>query len=278
MSQKDDHKERAYELLRASLRVPFFFPDWQMDDRYLVMREKLRERKYTVKDTDTSYRLINHWEEKGLLPEGVNADNRQEGNGWRTFTIVEMAWLKVIAHLRDFGFPLEQIAHVKSQIIHWNKKFGYYPSFEYALAQALYSPKDTYLRVFANGTVELVETERIEMDKIISGSQDMLLISLRVILKELGLDFPELQNRLELSDEEFELFDVIRHGKHDEVRAKTKDGKIEEFEATTTSAEPLLSGEKELEKSEGYGRVTVQYEKGRKKSVQVVKRKRFDKK
>lgn len=277
MSQKDDHKEKAYELLRASLSVPFFFPDWQMDKKYLVMREKLRERKYTVKDTDTSYRLINHWEENGLIPEGVNIDNRQKEGGWRTFTIVEMAWLKVIARLRDFGFPLERIAHVKSQVIHWNKKFGYYPSFEYALAQVLFSPKDTYLRVFSNGIAELVETGQIEMDKIISGSEDMLLISMRAILKELGLDFPELQNRLELSDEEFELFDEIRHGQHDEVRAKTKSGKIEELETTKTIAEPFSKREKELEIVEGYGRVVAQYENGRKRSVRVVKRKRFSK-
>lgn len=280
MSPKADHKEKAYELLRKSdFNSPFTFAAWQMDKHYMSLREKLRERKYTVKDTGIPYRSINHWEVSKLMPEGVFVDDRKKESSWRTFSLVEMAWLKVIAHLRKFGFSLKQIATVKECVIHWNKIGGYYPIFEYRLAQSLFSSKDTYLRIAADGTVNLVSAEEIEMERIIGGSRDMLLISIKSILSELGLDFPEIKSRLELSDEEFELFDEIRHGESSEVKAGIRDGKITEIEATKTSVDLPLDKDirAEAERDEMYGRVTTQYEKGKQRSVQIVKRKRFDK-
>lgn len=277
MSQKDDHKKKAYELLRASLYVPFSFPDWGEYDEYKLMREKLRERIYTVKDTEATYRVINHWEESGLMPEGVNEENREKEGRWRTFTLVELAWLKVVSRLRDFNLSLERIAHAKSQLIHWNKVIGYYPSFEYALAQALFSSKDTYVRVLANGMTDLVPTEQIEMDRIISGSKDMLLISLKSVLAEMGLTFPEIKNRLELTDEEFELFDEIRHRENDEVTARVKKGKINEIESMYTIMNPstTLDAHGKAKRERMYGHVTFGMEDGDDKSVQVRKKKRF---
>ncbi len=280
MSPKTGHLEKAYELLRRSdFNLPFTFANWQMDQKFMLMQEKLRERKYTTKDTGIPYRVINHWEISKLMPEGVKIDNRQKDSSWRTFSMTEMAWLKIVDHLRNFGLSLKQIGAVKRCIIHWNKTGKYYPYFEYYLAQALFSSKDTYLRVLTNGTADLISAEQIEMEKILGGSKDMLLISTKSILSELGLDFPEIKSRLELSEEEFELFDEIRHGEVDEVRAGIREGRITEIEATKTTTKPLLDKDirTKAEQSEMYGRVITQYEKGKQRSVQIVKRKRFDK-
>ncbi len=280
MSPKADHQEKAYELLRRSdFDLPFTFADWQMNEKHMLLRDSLRERKYTTKDTGIPYRVISHWELNKLMPEGVKIDDRQKDSSWRTFSLTEMAWLKIIAHLRNFGYSLKKIGAVKARIIHWNKVGKYYPNFEYSLAQALFSSKDTYLRITADGTADLLSAEQIEMEKILWGSKDMLLISTKSILSELGLDFPEIKSRLELSGEEFDLFDKIRHSGSNEVKTKTKDGRIEEIETTKTSVKPLLDKDirAEAEQDEMYGRVITQYEKGKQSSVQIVKRKRFDK-
>jgi hypothetical protein len=279
MSPKIGHREKAYELLRKSdFHSPFTFTDWQLNQNYMPLREKLRERKYTVKDTGIPSRVINHWELSKLMPEGVKTENREKDASWRTFSLVEIAWLKIVSRLRGFGFSLKKIAAVKEQIIHWNKT-GYYPLFEYYLAQSLFSPKDTYLRIFTDGAATLVSAEEIEMDRILKGSQDMLLISAKSILSGLRLDFPEIKNRLELSDEEFEMLDEIRYSGSSEIKAGIRDGKITEMEATKTSAGSLLDKDirAEAEREGMYGRVITQFEKGKQRSVQIVKRKRFDK-
>jgi hypothetical protein len=280
MSPKAGHKEKIYELLRKSdFFSPFTFSEWQLDKKYMLMREKLRERKYTVKDTGIPYRMINHWEAKKLMPEGVNNKDGREESGWRMFSLVEIVWLKIIARLRNFGFSLKQIEGVKKNIIHWNK-LGYYPSLEYSLARALFSSKDMYLRIIPKETSELVSLEKIEMEKILKRSGDMILISLKSILAEVGMDFPELKGMLELSDEEFELLEEIRHKGNSEVKAGLKEGQITEIETSKMLVEPFtdMSEAKGLEKDGEYGRIVEQFEKGRKRSVQVVKRKRFDKK
>lgn len=281
MSPKAGHKEKIYELLRKSdFFSPFTFSEWQLDDKYMLMKEKLRERKYTVKDTGVPYRLINHWELKKLMPEGVNTKDHREESGWRMFSLTEMVWLKIIARLRKFGFSLKQIAIVKESIVHWNKKYSYYPSLEYHIAKALFSPKDTYLRISTDGATDLTSFERVEMEKIIEGSKDMLLISIKSILSEMSLDFPEIQASLDLSDEEFELLEEIRNETNNEVKAGLKKGKIMELETSKMLVEPFtdMSEVESFKENEEYGRVIEQIEKGRKRSVQVVKRKRFDKK
>jgi len=282
MSYKTGHKEKAYELLRKSdFNNPFTFADWQLKEKYMAFREKLREQKYTVKDTGISYRHITHWEVSKLMPEGVNVGNRQSEASWRMFSIVEMAWLKIITRLRKFGFSLKQIVKVKEQIIHWNKIYNYYPSFEFCIAQALFSQKDTYLRILANGNAYLISTEQLEMEKILRGGNgDMLLISLKSVLEELGMTPPEIKARLELTDEEFELFDVIRHSGSNEVKAAVKNGQITDMETSKTITELPLDSEikDEAEKEGMYGRVLTQYEDGKRRSMQIVKRKKFDKK
>ncbi len=280
MSLKADHSKTAYELLRKrDFHSPFTFADWQLRKKYMLLRDRLRERKYTTKDIGISYRVMTHWESSKLMPEGVNIGGRQKDSSWRTFSLVEMAWLKIIVHLRNFGFALKQIHTVKQQIISWNKKDGYYPNFEYCLAQALFSSKDTYLRILADGIADLVSTEQIEMTRILKGNDDMLLISIKSILFELKLDPKDTKSRLELSEEEFELFDEIKNRGNSEVRVGIKEGEITEIEASKiiTNIPNNKAMELDIEKQEMFGRTVIQYEKGKKRSVQVVKRKRFDK-
>ncbi|MFH1694515.1 MAG: MerR family transcriptional regulator [Patescibacteria group bacterium] len=280
-SSKTDHKERAYELLRKSdFGSPFTFGDWLMGKKYVPLREKLRERKYTVKDTDIPYRTINYWELSGLMPEGVNIGDRQKESSWRIFSIVEIAWLKVVDRLRGFGLSIKQIHVIKQYVIHWNKTTECYPSFEYCLSQALFSPKDTYLRVLVDGSSDLVSAEGIEMEKIIKGSGDMLLVSIKSILGELDLSFPEIRSRLELSEEEFELFNEIRQKANEEVKVKTKKGKITEIEFSKTDVSSFSDRDirNRAKEEEMYGQVDFQYEKGRQRSVKIITRKRFDKK
>ena len=67
--------------------------------------------KFTVGDTNVPYRVINHWDQHGLLPAGF----KKEG-GWRLFSLVEMAWLQIILQMRKFGMSLDQIKKAKDGI------------------------------------------------------------------------------------------------------------------------------------------------------------------
>lgn len=73
----------------------------------------IREKHLTVKELpDTSYRLINHWESLGLLDDS----REQHGTGWRKFSVVDVALIRIFAALRQFGMPTEAMIKVKQSL------------------------------------------------------------------------------------------------------------------------------------------------------------------
>ncbi len=84
------------------------------DRRYEKVKElanALLQRHFIGTDTGVSYRVINHWENVGLI------DNfREEGQRWRRFSFVEFIWVRMIDEMRRFGLPVESIKVVKQSL------------------------------------------------------------------------------------------------------------------------------------------------------------------
>ena len=72
-----------------------------------TLQERIKERKFTVKDIGVDYRWIDHWHAKGLLI------GNYEERKWRKFNLVEYVWLKMIIKMREFNIGLETIKSVK---------------------------------------------------------------------------------------------------------------------------------------------------------------------
>jgi hypothetical protein len=231
------NKDKVYELLRSA-NDPADYGRYFYEPEFKSMHQILQERKYTVSETGVPYRVINHWENKKIMPDGA-----KDQQGWRKFTLVELAWLRIVQRLRDFGFSLQKIRDTKEQIINWNKKTEVYPFFEFALAQACFTDKDIYLVIYptenmSNRNAYLLFSEEIEMEKLIYGYKDMVLISLKSIAIELGLTAPDAQKKLGLSEEEIELLDKIRNTKAKEVTAHLRDKKIERISLKSVEEQP----------------------------------------
>ena len=79
------------------------FVDYLSNDGHKELHVLIRAKKYTVRDTDVSHRVICHWGEKGILPAGFG----DIGDGWRKFSLIEIVWLQVVKKLREFGFSLD---------------------------------------------------------------------------------------------------------------------------------------------------------------------------
>lgn len=251
------------------------FADYQFDDKFQRVRELMNDRRFTVGETDVAYRVINHWDQSGVLPEGVKGDG-----GWRKFTLPEMVWLKAAVRMRDFGLSLDQIASAKDGAMAWSKKLEQYPHFEYYVAKAWFSGADPYILVTSEGEAEVATMAEIEAAKLFLDSFDVLLISLKAILKGMGVNTSEVKTMFALSDKEVELLSSIRMGNNNEIKAKIDDqGEITEIESTETTTSPLAPHKikNQAEQEKMYGKVVTQYENGVPKSVQVTTRKRLKK-
>jgi len=72
------------------------------------LTEVINEKKYRVKSSGMTSRVINYLEKEGLLD-----CDREKTSSWRKFSFKELIYLRVINALRQYGFKNEQLASVK---------------------------------------------------------------------------------------------------------------------------------------------------------------------
>jgi DNA-binding transcriptional MerR regulator len=77
-------------------------------ERVKELADGLQQRLFIGTDTGPSYRVLNHWENVGLID-----NSREEGQRWRRFTFVEFVWVRMIDEMRKVGLPVEIIKLVK---------------------------------------------------------------------------------------------------------------------------------------------------------------------
>lgn len=260
-------------------KVPLFVASDAVDEdfaSYLVeqvdVHKLVRERKYTVKDTDVSYRVISHWDEKGILPGNFG----ESADGWRKFSFIEIIWLQMVKGLRDFGLSLDAIARVKENIMRWNEREKTYPWFEYYVMKSKLSSMDGYLVVQPDGTSDLAFSRQIESVKSIFGSRSFILISLKEILNSIDLSTSKPEVLLSLSKDERDVLDVIRNSEVDKITLKLKKGEMVSIDTSKTiTGSDMKSIKDELTASGDFAEVIAKFEEGREQSAEVVKKRRF---
>lgn len=82
--------------------------------KYLESKDKidyenlLNEKRYTVKDSNMSYRQANSMDEDSMLP---NDPERKQG--WRKFSLKELIYIELILDLKKFGLQHSQLRDVR---------------------------------------------------------------------------------------------------------------------------------------------------------------------
>jgi DNA-binding transcriptional MerR regulator len=74
----------------------------------LTLVNRIKEKKFTIKDIGVNYRWIDHWYSKGLLLSSYGEHK------WKKFNLIEYVWLKIIIKMREFNLSLETIKSVKN--------------------------------------------------------------------------------------------------------------------------------------------------------------------
>jgi MerR HTH family regulatory protein len=72
------------------------------------LEQRIKEKRFTVKDIGVEYRWIDHWNSKGLLL------GKYEAKKWRKFDLIEYVWLKIIIKMREFNLSLDTVMSVKN--------------------------------------------------------------------------------------------------------------------------------------------------------------------
>ncbi len=78
-----------------------------------MTRENYFSEEFTLIDLGITTRVFNHWTKMGLMPD---RKKWKSGNTYR-FNFIELIWFKIVKELREFGYPIEKIKHVKQQLL-----------------------------------------------------------------------------------------------------------------------------------------------------------------
>jgi len=266
-------RDKSLILADKSEFIDQYIESYCSNSQLKVIREKLNERNYNVNETDITYRMIGHWDVNNLLPVSL-----RENSGWRKFTFVEMVWLRIIKHLREFGLSLDKIAFVKECVMQVNEKTGTYDTFEYYIFESWRGTLDPYLIVAHTGYAEIATLSEMKSVANMIGQHDVILISLDTIIAELGFQTNEKQDIFNLTNEQRELLSEVQSSGDKEIKIKVNKGKMLEMESTS-SMTALMAGEirKQMKDQGLYGNISIPFEEGIPQLVKVTKRKRFKK-
>ena len=146
----------------------------------------LRTKKYTTKDTNKSFRIINSWETHGVL-DNTRADGSEQ---WRKFSNIDIIYMQVLTKLREFGFSVQKLRTAKQDLEKTITVKARQPPinvFEYAYIRTigLQTGGNTYLMVESNGHTDCVTArDVIIMDALQELPDSYVLINLNKFLHD----------------------------------------------------------------------------------------------
>lgn len=201
-----------------------------MDPSYDHFRILFNKKNYRIEPTVISYRLINHWDSKGLIPESCRAKSQK----WRYYSLVDLVWIAIIKGLREFEVGLPFIQKVKSSL---KVQFGIseFSELEFYISWAAVQKVPCEILIFRDGSAEIATIYEIEDSKEKIGLEAHFNFSLNMILQsvmpELDLQ-PNYSLWVKLEQDVAKIVNYIKTGNYKEISVEMKNGKVETISTT----------------------------------------------
>jgi DNA-binding transcriptional MerR regulator len=205
-----------------------FFSAVEGNLEFKINLENQREKTLSIKGSDVSYRVLNHWCNKGLIED--NREGNKEGVSWRRFSIFDRLWMEVIKELRGYGVSLDIIKKVREKMSRHIVENSYgITNFEYAVYRCkLTSKSQTHLVVFKDGFSEIASELDMESASMIGDWNSYIDINLNNIWGKFSDKFLSSKAKsFILADDEFELLVALRLENNSEITVQMNEfGKI----------------------------------------------------
>ena len=213
------------------------------------------------KGAGKEYRLINHWDNEGLIPAG-----RDSNKQWRKFSMMDMIWLDIVEDLRQFGYSIEKIRRVKGQLhVRYKNIEVAYPLLEFFIFIIISNYNPVFLKIYPDGGLKILLQRGLNdnMRKEETGKCILLTLNdyVREKLPELHVS-PRYLNLCDMDDNETSLIETLRARTFQTIRVKMREGKIDMIEGTEKVA-PKNKRIVDLLRDEDYQNIELKQENGK---------------
>lgn len=215
-----------------------FYP-YVASDMAEAYHSLLNEKRFTTNKVDVSTRVAIHWEEEGVID-----DEREEGKGWRRYSLLGLIWLQAVSKLRKFGYPMNLLTEAKKSLdgmFYGSTENNQRVSLlEYYVVRALLRER-VYLLAFEDGTIEIASES--ECTNTLFALEDHIRIGFNPIVQRLFPTMeltPMVSPKVSLQDKEAEILIRLRTGNISEMNIQLKDGDVKTLKITEEVTEKKL--------------------------------------
>lgn len=239
--------------------------DFSDDDAGILakVREFFTEERFSVKDVQLSYRLVNTWSKAGILK-----DRREHDGEWRRLTFVDLVWITIVAELRKFGVSIEQLQKsYDTAYFCMGNKGKPWDLLPFGIAQCL-QRREQNIVVFNDGWLEIATSKELEFTEQLYGNLGgYIKINLNGIVRKRFPKFPsEIQasfsSASSLTPKEQAVVDALRDGNLVNLNIHFKDGEVTRLDKITRNGDDAEAIKGIIEKIE-YGSLLVQVQDGK---------------
>jgi hypothetical protein len=231
----------------------------------------VNEKKHSVKDGDTTYRIIHHWTQQGLFDD----ERPDDSMDWRKLSLKDIMWLRIARDIRKFGLPLDALKVTYKCL--WKRRYGAgkrtYPWLEVVIALCRFR-EPVVLVVFEDGYAEIATPESLAVNDFMVGIRSRLCININDIYREItgddaGKYIPRKHNLFALNQEEISAITALGDVENGALKLHVQDGKVTRIDTSkqVEGAARIVDILKETE----FGEVTVKVANGKPVHTQMVK-------
>lgn len=241
-------------------------------ERFKKFCVAVNQKKYSMRDADTTYRVINHWTKLGLFDDARPDDSMD----WRKLSLKDIMWIRMARDLRKFGLPLDTLKLTYKSL--WKRRYigskRVYPWMEVAMAWCQLR-RQVILVVQEDGYAEITTPEGLALSDMLTGVPSLIRINVNNIWREVrgdkdGKYIPIQHAPFGLQPNEIDACAAMQETDDGAVTMHLKDGKI-----TRIDTSKMVDGAErigDILKETNFGEVTMKVENGKAVHTQMVKK------
>ena len=224
---KRENVHKQSRLVRSDVwDIAFSEFNSELDKRFSKVKAQILEKRFTVKDSGATYRLINHWAEVGIIDDSYRENNQ----GWRKLSFIDLIWVYVLTVLRRFGMPLDKLIRSFQSTFYSPANLSEcWPILEFSILRCL-QRDPVFIIVFSDGWCEYIfkQDYDLNMNCGILNEKAYLVINLNKCVAAVSpkLNAPKHAEIAHLSEVEMDVIEKLRQGNLGELHLKLKDGKV----------------------------------------------------
>ena len=190
---------------------------------------------FPLRMTWNTYRTINHWSEVWLID-----DNRDNWKWWRSFSYIDLIWIKIIEELRDFWMSIETIKKVKNDIYpSWNTdlKKRIRSDFEFYIVSSISTSQNIYCIAFKDWSGRFIWELDLNDLKDPLNEFNYIKISIDEIINDLfsNIDIQKLKKDKQLHPAKWKekklIQDILLTENDKEIVVRVKEWKVWKFKS-----------------------------------------------